>query len=188
VVQEKGLGMNGMSLTSLKDKGFQAVFIGIGLPQANKAKIFQGLTVDQGFYTSKDFLPLVAKASKAGTRAHRVLVVFRKCFTNICAVPEEMELFKEEMCEFPSAIGSMLTDPQIQEAMAPIKLNRWGTPDLHPETMQSSEPWEFAGVDIIGLGNNDGKQTSWHIQKCLQSLISHNGGTLKQPPSTDNWY
>lgn len=40
---------------------------GTGLPQANKAKIFQGLTVDQGFYTSKDFLPLVAKASKAGT-------------------------------------------------------------------------------------------------------------------------
>lgn len=30
VVLEKGLGMNGMSLASLKDEGFQAVFIGIG--------------------------------------------------------------------------------------------------------------------------------------------------------------
>ena len=38
-----------------------------GLPQANRAKIFQGLTVDQGFFTSKDFLPMVASASKTGT-------------------------------------------------------------------------------------------------------------------------
>ena len=28
--------------------------------------MFDGLTVEQGFYTSKDFLPLVAKASKTG--------------------------------------------------------------------------------------------------------------------------
>lgn len=38
-----------------------------GLPQANRAEIFQGLTVDQGFFTSKDFLPVVASASKKGT-------------------------------------------------------------------------------------------------------------------------
>uniref|UniRef100_A0A4W5JWA0 Dihydropyrimidine dehydrogenase [NADP(+)] n=1 Tax=Hucho hucho TaxID=62062 RepID=A0A4W5JWA0_9TELE len=266
VVLEKGLGMNGMSLTSLKDEGFQAVFIGIGLPQANKAKIFQGLTVDQGFYTSKDFLPRVAKASKAGMcscksqlpelrgvvivlgagdtafdcatsalrcGARRVFVVFRKGFTNIRAVPEEMELAKEEKCEFLpflfprevimkngrvaglrfcrteqtergdwlededqivrlkadyiiSAFGSMLTDPQIQEAMAPIRLNHWGTPDLHPETMQSSEPWVFAGGDIAGLANttvesvNDGKQASWHIHKYLQSL---HGQTVDSTPA-----
>lgn len=37
-----------------------------GLPQANRAEIFQGLTVDQGFFTSKDFLPKVALASKKG--------------------------------------------------------------------------------------------------------------------------
>uniref|UniRef100_A0A674BPI0 Dihydropyrimidine dehydrogenase [NADP(+)] n=1 Tax=Salmo trutta TaxID=8032 RepID=A0A674BPI0_SALTR len=266
VVLEKGLGMNGMSLASLKDEGFQAVFIGIGLPQANKAKIFQGLTVDQGFYTSKDFLPLVAKASKAGMcscksqlpelrgvvivlgagdtafdcatsalrcGARRVFVVFRKGFTNIRAVPEEMELAKEEKCEFLpflfprevimkngrvaglqfcrteqtergdwlededqivrlkadyiiSAFGSMLTDPQSKDAMAPIKLNRWGTPDLDPETMQSSEPWVFAGGDIAGLANttvesvNDGKQASWHIHKYLQSL---HGQTVDSTPA-----
>lgn len=40
--------------------------ITLGLPQANRAEIFQGLTVDQGFFTSKDFLPLVASASKKG--------------------------------------------------------------------------------------------------------------------------
>lgn len=41
----------------------------VGLPQANKAKIFDGLTMNQGFFTSKDFLPLVASASKKGTVA-----------------------------------------------------------------------------------------------------------------------
>lgn len=45
----------------------------VGLPQANRAKIFEGLTVDQGFFTSKDFLPLVASASKRGTAAHNNL-------------------------------------------------------------------------------------------------------------------
>lgn len=30
VVLEKGLGHNGMTLTSLKEEGFRAVFIGIG--------------------------------------------------------------------------------------------------------------------------------------------------------------
>ena len=43
------------------------VCVSTGLPQANRAKIFQGLTMDQGFFTSKDFLPMVALASKKGT-------------------------------------------------------------------------------------------------------------------------
>lgn len=30
VVLEKGLGQNGMTLTSLKEEGFQVVFVGIG--------------------------------------------------------------------------------------------------------------------------------------------------------------
>lgn len=37
-----------------------------GLPEPNRDSIFQGLRMDQGFYTSKDFLPLVAMASKPG--------------------------------------------------------------------------------------------------------------------------
>ncbi|XP_029380247.1 dihydropyrimidine dehydrogenase [NADP(+)] isoform X2 [Echeneis naucrates] len=66
VMCEKGLGVDGMTLMSLKEEGFKTVFIGIGLPQANRAKIFQGLSIDQGFFTSKDFLPMVASASKKG--------------------------------------------------------------------------------------------------------------------------
>ncbi|XP_034411313.1 dihydropyrimidine dehydrogenase [NADP(+)] isoform X3 [Cyclopterus lumpus] len=256
VVCEKGLGVEGMTLTSLKEEGFKAVFIGIGLPQANRAKIFQGLTMDQGFFTSKDFLPMVASSSKKGMcqcrsslpeirgtvivlgagdtafdcatsalrcGAKRVYVCFRKGFTNIRAVPEEMELAKEEQCEFLpflsprevimkngqvaglqfcrteqteegdwledeeqvvrlkadyiiSAFGSMLNEPQVSEAMAPVKMNRWGTPEVNTDTMQTSEPWVFAGGDIAGLANttvesvNDGKQASWHIHRYMQSL------------------
>lgn len=58
--------------------------------------------------------------------------------------------------------------------MEPVKLNRWGTPEVTSETMQTSEPWVFAGGDIAGLANttvesvNDGKQASWHIHKYIQ--------------------
>ncbi|KAA0719089.1 Dihydropyrimidine dehydrogenase [NADP(+)] [Triplophysa tibetana] len=265
VVLEKGLGQNGMTLTSLMEEGFQVVFIGIGLPQANRDKIFEGLTLEQGFYTSKDFLPLVAKASKKGMckcrqqlpklhgnvivlgagdtafdcatsalrcGARRVFVVFRKGFTNIRAVPEEMEVAREERCEFMpflnpseviikdghvvglrfcrteqqddgtwivdeeqivqlkadfiiSAFGSMLQDPAVKKALEPVKLNGWGTPEVNNETMQTSEPWVFAGGDIAGLANttvesvNDGKQTSWHIHKYIQSL---HGNTVSTAP------
>uniref|UniRef100_A0A673BZQ9 Dihydropyrimidine dehydrogenase [NADP(+)] n=1 Tax=Sphaeramia orbicularis TaxID=375764 RepID=A0A673BZQ9_9TELE len=268
VVCEKGLGVNGMSLTSLKNEGFKAVFIGIGLPQANRAKIFQGLTMDQGFFTSKDFLPMVATASKKGMcqcraslpelrgvvivlgagdtafdcatsalrcGAKRVYVCFRKGFTNIRAVPEEMELAKEEKCEFLpflsprevimkngrvaglqfcrteqtedgdwledeeqivrlkadyiiSAFGSMLNEPQVTAAMSPVKLNRWGTPEVNTDTMQTSEPWVFAGGDIAGLANttvesvNDGKQASWNIHRYIQSLYGHTVDSVPKLP------
>ncbi|RVE62031.1 hypothetical protein OJAV_G00173250 [Oryzias javanicus] len=268
VVCEKGFGLNGMTLTSLKKEGFKAVFIGIGLPQANRAQIFHGLSGDQGFFTSKDFLPMVASASKKGMcqcrsalpelrgvvivlgagdtafdcatsalrcGARRVYVCFRKGFTNIRAVPEEMELAKEEKCEFLpflspreviikngrvaglqfcrteqteegdwledeeqivklkadyiiSAFGSILSDPKVTEAMAPVKLTRWGTPEVNTETMQTSEPWVFAGGDVAGLANttvesvNDGKQASWHIHRYIQSLYGQMVDTVPKLP------
>lgn len=123
----------GFTLETLRKEGFGAVFLGIGLPDPKRHGIFDGLTTSDGFYTSKEFLPLVAAASKAGMcacksrlpelygnvivlgvgdtafdcatsalrcGARKVYVVFRKGFTNIHAVPEEMELAKEEKCEF----------------------------------------------------------------------------------------
>ncbi|XP_067234865.1 dihydropyrimidine dehydrogenase [NADP(+)] isoform X6 [Chanodichthys erythropterus] len=271
IVCDRGLGQDGMTLLSLKEEGYKAVFIGIGLPQANRHKLFDGLSTEQGFYTSKDFLPLVAKASKPGMcschsalpelrgtvivlgagdtafdcatsalrcGARRVFVVFRKGFTNIRAVPEEMELAKEEKCEFLpflsprevllkggrvhgmefcrteqtesgqwvededqtirlkadyiiSAFGSLMNDPAVIEAMAPIRLNRWGLPELDPESMQTSEPWVFAGGDVAGLANttveavNDGKQASWHIHRYLQSIF---GQTVSGPPQLPLFY
>ena len=56
----------GFTLASLKDQGNEAVFVGIGMPNPKKIPLFEGLSEDKGFYTSKDFLPKVAAASKAG--------------------------------------------------------------------------------------------------------------------------
>uniref|UniRef100_A0A493TSX1 Dihydropyrimidine dehydrogenase [NADP(+)] n=1 Tax=Anas platyrhynchos platyrhynchos TaxID=8840 RepID=A0A493TSX1_ANAPP len=271
VIFRKGLAMDEMTLRTLKEDGYKAVFIGIGLPEPNRDSIFQGLRMDQGFYTSKDFLPLVAMASKPGMcachsplpsihgtvivlgagdtafdcatsalrcGARRVFVVFRKGFTNIRAVPEEMELAKEEKCEFLpflsprkvvlrgghivamefirteqdndgnwkededqvvrlkadvviSAFGSILGDTKVREAMAPIKFNRWGLPEVDPETMQTSEPWVFAGGDVGGLANttvesvNDGKQASWYMHRYIQSLY---GAEVSATPELPLFY
>ncbi|XP_060065318.1 dihydropyrimidine dehydrogenase [NADP(+)]-like [Ylistrum balloti] len=133
VVQGKALSTRDLTLVGLKEQGYEAVFLGIGLPDSKRIPIFQDLTEEMGFYTSKDFLPKVSRASKAGMcacksqlpavkgkvivlgagdtafdcatsalrcGAKKVYVVFRKGFTNIRAVPEEMELAKEEKCEF----------------------------------------------------------------------------------------
>ena len=125
----------GLTLAKLRDQGYEAVFLGIGLPDPNKDPIFAGLDPALGFYTSKDFLPAVARASKPGMcgcsskppypklhgsvivlgagdtafdcatsalrcGAKRVFVVFRKGFNNMRAVPEEIEVAKDERCEF----------------------------------------------------------------------------------------
>uniref|UniRef100_H2YN47 Dihydropyrimidine dehydrogenase [NADP(+)] n=1 Tax=Ciona savignyi TaxID=51511 RepID=H2YN47_CIOSA len=131
----RGLGDGSLDLKTLKEDGFAAVFVGIGNPEAKRIPAFEGLTRNEGFYTSKEFLPLVAKASKPGMcgcstatlpnmrnakvvvlgagdtafdcatsalrcGAKRVFVVFRKGFSNVRAVPEEMDLAREEKCEF----------------------------------------------------------------------------------------
>uniref|UniRef100_A0A8C4R5N1 Dihydropyrimidine dehydrogenase [NADP(+)] n=1 Tax=Eptatretus burgeri TaxID=7764 RepID=A0A8C4R5N1_EPTBU len=62
----KGLGMDGMSIEVLQKNGFKAIFLGIGLPEPQRSPEFDFLTPEQGFYTSKDLLPLVATASKPG--------------------------------------------------------------------------------------------------------------------------
>lgn len=127
---------DGLTLESLRRDGFECVFLGIGMPDPNVDPIFTGLDESTGFYTSKSFLPQVAKASKKGMcgcgsssnsypklsgsvvvlgagdtafdcatsalriGAKRVFVVFRKGFNNMRAVPEEVEVAKEERCEF----------------------------------------------------------------------------------------
>jgi dihydropyrimidine dehydrogenase (NADP+) len=73
-----------LTLEKLRNDGFRAVFIGIGnyrkrllfyilqfvhylgLPEPKKSPIFKELTAKEGFYTSKEFLPLVSEASKQG--------------------------------------------------------------------------------------------------------------------------
>lgn len=58
--------------------------------------------------------------------------------------------------------------------MSPVKVNKWGLPEVNSKTMQTSEPWVFCGGDLAGVAQttvesvNDGKQASWHIHKYLQ--------------------
>ena len=59
-------GEKGLSVQGLRKAGHEAIFVGIGLPDSKVAPIFEGLTVDNGFYTSKDFLPVVSMGSKPG--------------------------------------------------------------------------------------------------------------------------
>uniref|UniRef100_A0A8C1YI52 Dihydropyrimidine dehydrogenase [NADP(+)] n=1 Tax=Cyprinus carpio TaxID=7962 RepID=A0A8C1YI52_CYPCA len=194
VVLEKGLGQNGMTLTSLKEEGFQVVFVGIGLAPFG---IF-------GFFTQKEMclkeilcaLMEVAKDEKCEflpfLSPHEVImkdgrvVGLRFCRTEQqddgTWIVDEEQIVHLKADFIISAFGSMLNDP---EALEPVKLNGWGTPEVNSETMQTSEPWVFAGGDIAGLANttvesvNDGKQASWHIHKYIQSL---HGNTVSTTP------
>ncbi|CAG0921159.1 unnamed protein product, partial [Notodromas monacha] len=132
----RSLSTDDLTVMKLKGEGTDAIFLGLGHPEPKIIPAFQGLTHEQGFFTSKDFLPVVSSASKPGMcacksnslalpklhgrvivlgagdtafdcatsalrcGAKRVFVVFRKGFTNIRAVPEEMDLAREEKCEF----------------------------------------------------------------------------------------
>ena len=58
--------------------------------------------------------------------------------------------------------------------MQPIKMNRWGLPEVNNETMATSEPWVYCGGDLAGVAQttvesvNDGKTASWGIHRYLQ--------------------
>ncbi|KAK6015658.1 hypothetical protein OSTOST_18889, partial [Ostertagia ostertagi] len=62
----RALHKSDLTIEKLKASGTKAVFIGIGMPEPKKIGVFKGLTQSQGFFTSKDFLPMVAAASKPG--------------------------------------------------------------------------------------------------------------------------
>jgi len=129
----KRLGENGFTVESLKQQGYTAIYLGIGMPEPKVDDVFKGLTTAQGFFTSKEFLPQVSKASKAGMcgcksklpelsgkvivlgagdtafdcatsafrcGAARVTVCFRRGFSDMRAVPEEVDIAKDERCEF----------------------------------------------------------------------------------------
>ena len=127
----KALGVD-FTVQSLKDDGYVAVFVGVGLPSPKLPEIFQKDIT--GLLNSKSFLPPVNEASKGGMcsskkpqlpvlhghaivlgagdtafdcatsafrcGAKRVTVVFRRAFSQMRAVPEEVDLAKNEACEF----------------------------------------------------------------------------------------
>jgi len=252
----RALHTDDLTLEKMRNDGFAAAFIGIGNPEAKTIPIFDGLTEENGYFTSKGFLPKVARASKAGMcackselpeiygsvivlgagdtafdcatsalrcGAKRVFVIFRKGFINIRAVPEEAELAKQEKCEFIpfmspqevvmkngrvagmkffrteqeddgrwiedpeqmskikcdfviSAFGSGLYSSGIKDAMKPLVMNRWGTPEVDTLKMTTSQPWVFCGGDLAGVAEtaveavNDGKIAAWSMHRYLQGL------------------
>ena len=65
----------------------------------------------------------------------------------------------------------------VVEALNPVKLTRWGLPEIDSETMVTSFPNVFCGGDLSGYANttvesvNDGKQAAWFMHKYLQVRI-----------------
>ena len=82
-------GEKGLTVQGLRNAGYEAIFVGIGLPDSKVAPIFEGLTVDNGFYTSKDFLLVVSMGSKSGECWAGVLpgVHYVECRTNTTHLP-----------------------------------------------------------------------------------------------------
>merc|ERR1719450_278786 len=66
IVHGRALHSDDITLEKMRSEGFAAAFIGIGNPEPKTIAIFDGLTENEGYYTSKGFLPKVARASKAG--------------------------------------------------------------------------------------------------------------------------
>ena len=62
----------------------------------------------------------------------------------------------------------------VSSAMAPVKFNRWGLPEVDQETMQTSVPSVWCGGDLAGFANttvesvNDGKHAAWYMHQYLQ--------------------
>lgn len=65
----------------------------------------------------------------------------------------------------------------VQDALAPVKLNRWGLPEVDPSTMTTDVPGVFCGGDVAGVAEttvesvNDGKTAAWNIHKYLQVTL-----------------
>ena len=76
-----------------------------------------------------------------------------------------------------SAFGSTAAlDPQLVEALSPLKLKSSGYLDVDPTRMTTDCEWIFAGGDIAGVSEttveavNDGKTASWSIHRYLQVI------------------
>ena len=65
VKTKRFLGSADLTLTKLKEEmNCKAVFLGLGNPNPKIIPMFKDLTEQQGFYTSKSFLPKVIMLSK----------------------------------------------------------------------------------------------------------------------------
>lgn len=70
----------------------------------------------------------------------------------------------------------MILSLAVQDALAPVKLNRWGLPEVDATSMTTNLPGVFCGGDVAGVAEttvesvNDGKTAAWNIHKYLQVM------------------
>lgn len=85
---------NGLTVEKLRREiGCKAIFLGIGLPNPNVDPIFKDLNTSNGFYTSKNFLPLISKSSKAGREKHRNFLDINFVSLGMCACKISLPVF-----------------------------------------------------------------------------------------------
>lgn len=76
-----------------------------------------------------------------------------------------------------STVTRLIFPLTVQDALAPVKLNRWGLPEVDPTTMTTDVPGVFCGGDVAGVAEttvesvNDGKTAAWNIHKYLQVTL-----------------
>lgn len=196
------------TLESLRNEHqYECIFLGFGLPQPKYNSIFNHLSIENGFYTSKNFLLSVSKGSKlfgmgqhqksdekihlpklyghvlvlgAGDTAFdcatsaircgakRVSLVFRRGFTNIRAVPEEVALAMEEKCEFISFMSPVRVNVDQENHIRSVQFYRTDIDDKGNFFEDKSQPVEIACQFVIsafGSFLNDQK-----IVKALEPL------------------
>ncbi|XP_071050404.1 dihydropyrimidine dehydrogenase [NADP(+)] [Onthophagus taurus] len=61
---KRSLSTRDITIEKLLQEKTDAIFLGIGLPEPKTDKVFENLTPEHGYYTSKSFLPKVTEASK----------------------------------------------------------------------------------------------------------------------------
>ncbi|GFR62738.1 dihydropyrimidine dehydrogenase [NADP(+)]-like [Elysia marginata] len=105
---------------------------------------------------------------------------------------EDEEQVVKFKCSFViSAFGSGITDNRVVDALAPVKINKWGLPEVDSDTMVSSEADVFCGGDIAGVAQttvesvNDGKVAAWHMHRFLQGLYKME---VPVEPALPNFY
>jgi len=156
----------------LRKNGAKAIFLGLGMPNATKSPIFEGLEGSHGFWTSKDFLPKVAAASKAGMcgcksqlpELHGNVVVLGAGDTAFdCATSALRCGARRVFVAFRKGIQNMRAVPEEADAAKHERCEFM--PFLNPEKVYKSEDGKICAVEFHRTEqDDDGKWIVDHDQ------------------------
>lgn len=201
------------TLESLRnEQQYECIFLGIGLPQPKYNSIFNHLSTENGFYTSKHFLLSVSKGSKLfGMKCHksnatfylpklyghvlvlgagdtafdcatsaircgakRVSLVFRRGFTNIRAVPEEVALAIEEKCELISFMSPFRVNVDQENHIRSVQFYRTEIDEKGNFFEDKNQPVEISCQFVISAFGS--VLSDYKIVKALEPLkLCENG-------------